>query len=108
MSPAECGDRRPPRWRRSSGAAPDEDEARRGGVERRAVKVAERFVNGKAGGFEHRRDLVQIVSANALQVTLLTDRDPFVERTVTWIEPALDHHAAAGRVTRFALDELVE
>src|SRR5438270_9075976 len=89
-------------------AAPDEDQARRGGAERRAVEIAERFADGKARGSEHRRDLVEIVPANALQVTLLTDRDPFVEGTVTWIEPALDLHASARRIASLAFDELVQ
>src|SRR3954447_25864603 len=108
MLPAGCEDRRPPMWWWSSGAAPDEDQARRGGIERRALKVAERLFDGKARRIEHRRDLVEIVSANALQISLLTDRDAFVERTVTWIEPPLDLDGPPRRLQRLALHELLE
>src|SRR5438067_9251065 len=73
-----------------------------------AEEIAEGGADGEAAAGEHRRNLAQIVTANALQVALLTDRYPFVERAVGGVEPPLDQDAAHRRLARLALHELVE
>src|SRR6185436_12296595 len=81
-----------------------QDQPGRGRLEGRAEEVAERGANRQPSRREHHRDLVEIVSANALQVALLSDCYPFVERAVGGIEPALDLRLAAP----LALHELLE
>src|SRR5205823_1892480 len=88
----------------SSILRPQEDQPRRALLERRAEEVAEHGADRQPSRREHHRDLVEIVSANALQVALLSDGHPFVERSVGGVEPALDVDVAA----RLALHEILE
>src|SRR5437868_15093130 len=94
--------------RRRSSAAPDENQPRRALIEIVAEEVAECGADRESAGGEHRRDLAKIVRANAFEVTLLTDRYPFVEGMIRRVEPSFDADVAHRRFARLALHEPLE